>query len=267
MSSHPDILEQPERLRGAFWASLTVHGSIAATMFLYASGALGSKPTWGSPDGGRAGSVMVNPVASIPLPGRNAPKNPVANDTESDAPAPRPAAKKQTKTKPIEPDAIPLKSSKAKKRDERASVSSPAPNKYDERNPPRPNQLTSPGGRALSSPLIGIQGSGELGIGTASPFGTQFGEYATRIRDQVARNWKTADIDSRIQSAPEVTVTFTIRRDGSLAPGSKVTGSSGNRAVDFSALRAVLDAVPYPPLPAQYSGSDATVELKFQLRR
>jgi protein TonB len=120
----------------------------------------------------------------------------------------------------------------------------------------------------MNTPMIAMPGGGGVGIGTNSPFGDRFGEYATRLRDQIARNWRTSEIDARIQSAPPATVVFTIRRDGSLAPNSvRILESSGNKALDFSAQRAVLDSERLPPLPAQYSGSEATVELRFFLRR
>src|SRR5262249_23284402 len=129
------------------------------------------------------------------------------------------------------------------------------------------NQLYTRGGQAANSPMFNIPGGGSVGVGTASPFGTQFGAYATLLRDQVARNWKTAELDARISSAPPVWVVFTIRRDGSLAPGSvKVSITSGNQALDYSAQRAIMDAAPFPGLPQQYNGSEAVLELQFQLR-
>jgi TonB family protein len=48
---------------------------------------------------------------------------------------------------------------------------------------------------------------------------------------------------------------------------AKVAQSSGNNTLDLSSLRAVMDAGPFPPLPANYSGSQAEVELRFQLQR
>ncbi len=56
------------------------------------------------------GSVAVNPVASIPLPSRAAPPNPVANPTDRCVPAAPPKAKPQAKQHAPEPDAIALKS-------------------------------------------------------------------------------------------------------------------------------------------------------------
>src|SRR5690606_12689046 len=120
----------------------------------------------------------------------------------------------------------------------------------------------------MNSEFIGKAGGGGVGIGTSSPFGTQFGEYASRLRDLVARNWRTSAIEARIQSAPTATITFILRRDGTVVPDSvRVTESSGNRSVDISAHRAILDSEPFPPLPPQYTGSEALLEFRFTLRR
>jgi len=61
-------------------------------------------------------------------------------------------------------------------------------------------------------------------------------------------------------------VTFVIGRNGSTSD-VRVVQSSGNRALDDSALRAIYEASPFPPLPAQYERDDARIEFWFQLRR
>ena len=272
MSSSADILEQleqPERLRGAFWGSIGFHVSIALVIVGFSWSGLGQRMQWGDPTGGGFGSVAVNPVASIPLPSRPGPQNPLASDTPSQVPTPPPKPKAQPKAKAPDPKAIPLKMPNAKKQPAEPAepVSSPA-NKLRETQQYRPNQVYSTAGQAANSPMFNLPGGGGVGVGTNSPFGTQFGAYATLLRDQVARNWKTADLDPRLQTAPPLALVFTIRRDGSLVGGSvKMSQSSGNRALDISAQRAVFDAAPFQGLPSQYNGSEATLELRFELRR
>ncbi len=267
MVAHADILDDRERLAKPFWGSLLLHVSVAATLFTWGSVSLTSHPPLiGDPRGGGFGSVVVNPTATIPIPSKGGALNPVANDTESHVPTPPPKAKPVPKAKAPEPDAIPLKSRTATKRDSERAYSQP--NKWREQQKDLPNQIYSPAGQAVSSPMYNMAGGGGVGVGTNSPFGTMFGWYATQLRDRVAQNWKTADIDPRIQIAPAVVVTFTIRRDGSLAPNSvKVSQSSGNRALDFSAQRAVYDAAPFGALPQGFPRPEATVELRFELRR
>jgi TonB family protein len=113
-----------------------------------------------------------------------------------------------------------------------------------------------------------MTGGGGVSIGTSSPFGQEFGWYATLVRDKVARNWRTTDIDPRLHSLPQAVVTFTIQRDGSVPPGSvRIVQRSGNAALDFSTQRAILDAAPFPQLPAGFSHNSADVEFTFELRR
>ena len=266
MSQHVDILEQPERLSRPLMGSLVLHISIAAALLTYTWVSNQTVKTWGDPGGGGMGAVAVNTTPSIRLPSNNGPTNPVASDTTSQAPEAPPKKKAEPKTvKAPEPDAIPIKSRNARKRAMETAVSQP--NKWREQQQDRPNQLYS-SGQAVSSPMYNIPGGGGVGIGTDSPLGTQFGWYAKLLRDQVARNWKTNDLDPRLTSAPQVAVRFTLLRDGSLAAGSvKVSQSSGNPALDLSTQRAILDAAPFQPLPPQYVGNQAVLELRFELRR
>ncbi len=265
MNARGDILDQEERLRGPFWGSVVLHVGFAAAVLTFTYVHPGATVQWGDIHGGGFGSVAVNAVHSIPLPQRAGPTNPVANDTESRVPTP-PKAKPQPKVKAPPPDAIPIKSRHAEKtRPERASS---APNKWREQQQDRPNQLYSTAGQALSSSMYSMTGGGGVGIGNNSPFGTQFGWYATLLRDNIARNWQTATIDPRIQTAPPVMVMFTMLHNGSLVPGSvRVEQSSGNRLLDLSAMRAIMDAAPFPAMPQQFTRDRANIELQFVLRR
>ncbi len=259
---HVDILDQPERLSRPLVGSLFLHISIAAFLVSYNWIASRTPVKWGDPNGGGIGAVAVNAVSSIKLPSRGGPENPVANDTESRAPE-APAKKKvQQKVKTPEPDAIPIKSRSARKRAMETAASQP--NKFREQQKDLPNQVYS-SGQAASSRMYNMAGGGGLQLGNDSPFGTEFGWYAKLLRDKVAQNWRTADLNSR-QVLPPVVVTFTIRRDGSLAGPVQITQRSGNAAVDFSAQRAVLDSVPFSQLPTQFSKNEAQVELRFNLK-
>lgn len=266
MSARTDILDQPERLRGAFWGSVALHaGMIGVFIGATVIQPFGKVEHWGDPNGGRFGAVAVNSVPSIPLPNRGSVPNPVANDTESQVPQAPSKVKAQPKVKAPDPNAIALKSRNAKQRPTPATA---APNKWADQQQYKPNQLYSTRGQVASSPLYNLPGGGGVGVGTNSPFGTQFGYYANLLRDKVAGAWRTADLNARVQTAPPVIIGFTIRRDGSLAPGlPRIVQSSGDANVDRSAQRAVLDAAPFPPLPTGFNRNEANVELTFQLRR
>jgi protein TonB len=264
MYPHVDILAEPEPLGKPFLAAIVLHVGVAAAVI--GGGAIGQRTVvqWGDPLGGGPGSVSVNVVNKIPLPTRSGLVNPVANDTESVVPEPPAKAKPSPRVEEPDPDAIPIKSRNAAKRAARAA----SVNKWRAQQQDRANQLYSSAGQAVVSPMYGQTGGGGIGIGNNSPFGQEFGWYVNLLRDQVARNWKTNDVDPRLQTAPPVVVNFTIRRDGSLAPGSvRVVQRSGNYALDASAQRAIYDAAPFRTLPPGFTRNEANIEFWFQLRR
>jgi protein TonB len=265
MTAHA-ILDQRDRVTGSFWGSVALHISLAAVMLLYGVLDAARKPTMGDKEGGRMGAVAVTPVHSIPLPSRSSAPNPVANPTESQVPTPPPKAKPIPKEKAPDPQAIPIKSKTAPKKPQ--PIEAAAPNKFREQQRDLPNQVYTPSGQALSTPMVQLPGAGGVGIGSDSPLGQQFGAYAKLIIDRVAQHWQTTTLNARIQTAPTVAVTFTINRDGSVPQNTiKIIQSSGILPVDISAQRAVMDAAPFPSLPAGYLRNDAQIELRFELRR
>jgi TonB family protein len=265
MSAHADALDRPDALGKWLAGSLAMHLCLAGAVISFNYwGASHSSAQFGDLNGGRFGSVAVNAVSKIPLPTRSGPTNPVASDTESKVPEAPPKPKPKPAVKEPEPDAIPLKSRNAlKKPSDEASER----NKFREKQKDLPNQLYSER-QAVVSPMFGLAGGGGVGLGNTSPFGLQFGWYANLLRDKVARNWRTTDVDPRIQSAPQVIVTFTIEHDGSVPPSSvKIAQRSGIAGLDYSAQRAVLDSAPFPALPNGFSRNSADVEFVFELRR
>ena len=265
MAAHPDILDQPEPLGKWLAGSMLLHVTVAAA--LLAHNFIGrSRIQMGDPNGGGFGAVAVNTVASIPLPAKTGPVNPVANDTKSFVPTPPPKAKAKPQPKLPPPDADAIAIGKLWKN--RPKEAAPPANKFREQQKYNENQLYSAAGQAVNTPMYGRTGAGGVGIGNSSPFGSQFGYYANILQQTVARNWKTGGIDPRISAAPAVTVKFTIQRDGSVAPGSvEIRQRSGIAPLDYSAQRAVLDSAPFPPLPQGFPRSSADVELTFELRR
>lgn len=266
MSAHGDILDQPERLTGPFVGSLALHFGLIGVFIAAAMGHLfsGNVEHWGDPNGGRFGAVAVNPVASIPLPNRSVVPNPVANDTESQVPqaAPKPKLKPQPKPKvaPPDPDAIPLKM--------RNSRQAPVPevNKWREQQKYADNQLYSTTGQRVSSQMYQMRGGGGVGIGTDSPLGTQFGWYANLLLNLIGEHWRPTTLDARGQTTGAV-VQFTLQRSGAVVPGSiRVIQSSGNRELDYSAQRALLDIQQFPQLPAQFPRDRVDLQVHFDLR-
>lgn len=264
MPARLDILDERESLRKPLLGSLTLHVAVAALVIATPIiSNLHKREPWGDLNSGGPGSMTVNVVNKVPLPGRAGPVNPLANDTESMVPAPPPAAKPQKKAVEPEPDAIPLPSKSAQKRPAPQTTSN---NKWRAQQRDLPNQMHSATGPGLVSPMVGQTGSGGVGVGMGSPFGRRFGNYATVLRDAVARKWNTSDVDPRLRTAPPVIVHFTILRNGSVK-NVRVVQRSPYPLLDASAQRAIYDAVPFPPLPAEFEGSEANIEFEFQLSR
>lgn len=97
-------------------------------------------------------------------------------------------------------------------------------------------------------------------------FGSRFAWYVEAVQRRVSSNWLQSTIDPSVQSAPEVIITFTVLRDGTIT-NIHPTQSSNNYSVDASAIRAVKDSSPLDQLPAGYSGSYINVQFTFDYRR
>ena len=159
-------------------------------------------------------------------------------------------------------DAIPMKSRNAKKKAKAERASS---NRNDQREYTE-NQVFSKN-QAATSPLFGLApGSGGVGVGNGMPFGSRCGAYAQLLRDRVAQKWRTDQVDPRLQTLPIAIVTFEIQRSGQVR-NIKVSQTSGNVALDYSAQRAITEAAPFEALPAACDTSSATIEFWFQLKR
>ncbi len=257
MRQHADILDQPESLGGPFVQSVLLHAAIAGALVISSISFEHSHQVWGSTNTSAGSAVAVTAVKSIPLPSHQGELNPVANDTDSQVP--QPVAKPQPRTQVAVPEkAIPLPSRLAKRQPK------PEVTQHYHPKPISENQLLSHIGQAAVSPMFQKPGAGGVGVGADSTFGNQFGGYADLVVQRVTNAWQTNGLAG--QNLPVAVITFDIMRNGTVT-NAKIAQSSGNSILDLSALRAVTDAAPFPPLPPNYSGSSTSVELRFQLQR
>ena len=261
MTQHLDLLDQKEPIKGWLLGSLILHAALLASLLTY-NGMAHHAIQLGDPGGGGRGAVQINPVRSIALPSSQGPTNPVASESPSLVPTAPPT---KAKSKPATPaknlDAIPIPSRNAEKKQARSYSEN---NKYVATRKDLPNQAYTTQPQQLSSQMYQMPGGGGVGVGNNSPFGTMYGEYANRLRDQVARNWRTSDIPP--MGTPRAAVTFILHRDGTVS-NVRITGRSGNAALDYSAQRAILDASPFPALPAGFPKDNPEIEFLFELKR
>jgi len=259
MRQYVDILDEPESLRKPFVGSVLFHAGVFGLLILSGMTLQRHREVWGSQQLRAGEAVQVSPVHTLPLPARSGRVNPVANETESVAPQ---VPKKETKPQVKQPEreTIPLRSKHFEKQPKPTSLQ-----KYQTKEPLQPNQIPATQAPAAVSPMFQKVGSGEIGVGENTVLGNRFGAYADLVVQRVSDKWQTNGL-AGVHTAPLVIVTFDIQRDGSVR-NPQLSQRSGNSTLDYSALRAVQEAAPFPPLPAGFERNEANVELKFQLKR
>jgi TonB family protein len=112
----------------------------------------------------------------------------------------------------------------------------------------------SPLGRATGS----AQGAGSVTL-TASDF--PFAWYLAAVQRKITERW-----DVWAQPGRQPVAVFTIDRDGRVSRLA-IEKTSGNGYYDQKALRAINDAVPFPPLPAEWPKPVLTIQLGFEFAR
>jgi TonB family protein len=121
----------------------------------------------------------------------------------------------------------------------------PAPSVTSRAEPPAP---------ALGRPSGSAQGSGPMTL-NVSDF--PFAWYLARVQQKVTERWEGRALQGR-----QPVVTFEIARDGQVS-NVAIKDSSGNRYYDLTAMRAIADAAPFPPLPGEFPGSVLRIHLGF----
>ena len=124
---------------------------------------------------------------------------------------------------------------------------------------------TEPVSRPPATPLGQVTGS-ISGQGSLTLDVTDFpyAWYLRQVLQKVEEHWQTQNRSSEPAQKPRIYVE--IRRDGSIAP-PRVEESSGSSFYDRAALRAITEASPFPPLPADWANPSLRVLFNFDLKR
>lgn len=112
---------------------------------------------------------------------------------------------------------------------------------------------------SLGQPTGSAAGVGALTV-SASDF--PYAWYLRQITQKIQIEWQRQNRTREPDHKP--IVFFEIQRDGSIR-GPKVEQSSGNTVYDQAALRSVVDASPFPPLPQDWSRPSLRVMMRFDL--
>jgi protein TonB len=267
MSARTDALEEfdsKERLGRPVTFSLVAHISVFVFAALWS--AFQTPIMLGDPNGRIGGAVAVKIVQGVPLPPSRADViNPVANPVKHNVPAAPEAPKDVPTPQPKEPE-VEIQSAAKKKQ---ASESKPRTKIQKSAPQPSQNQVTSSTGAAVSSPLYSGQqqqgGVGGVGFGANSPFGVGFGWYAEALQRRLSEEWRKTLGQIEGTSANPVVISFQINRNGSIDQ-IRVAQSSGNRSLDYSALRAVTNSHPLQALPPALRRNSISIEMWFRLQ-
>jgi TonB family protein len=90
--------------------------------------------------------------------------------------------------------------------------------------------------------------------------GYPMGAYAKKIIDRITGKWF---IPSNLKNSQgRTTVVFTIDKEGRVS-GTRIVSGSGNKSLDLTALNAIIDSDPAPPLPKDFTGDHIGAKLVF----
>jgi protein TonB len=132
--------------------------------------------------------------------------------------------------------------------------------------PPDRVDTPVPESRPAPSATQGLPTGSPAGVGALSLDVSDFpyAWYLRQVLQKVQGEWQRQNRTAEPDQKPLVWVE--IQRDGSIRI-PRVEQSSGNALYDQAALRAVIDASPFPPLPQDWSRPSLRVMFRFDLMR
>src|SRR6266436_7461940 len=242
--------------------SIIMHASLAVVIVVSAYIQYHGKP-WGGVGGDLGGAkVSLVSAAGIPMP-----KESVV--TESKAVDPTKGLHKEEPPKPPEPKTDATKIPKFEK--EKRLPPSPKSRTLENKTPVHDNDVPYGGGGNPNLPTGPAQTLGASpGVSTIGQGGGDFGSrypwYVDAVRNRVRQVWDQSTIDPATRAArrAHAVVTFRISSNGSVS-NIRMSQSSGNSSMDYSAQRALQNIDSFRPLPNDYIGSYVDVTFDFDL--
>jgi protein TonB len=193
---------------------------------------------------------LVAPAASSPGP----PKPP----PPSSAPAPPP---------PSEPAEGVRVAAKEPKLDRKSKPPEPKPETKPAKKEPQPAARPSAGPsgppQSRPGPSGGAPGSDSASVTAMTADDFEFAWYRDQVTAALYGQWVKPVLEN-VGQPYDVSVTFDILRDGS-TQNLRIEQSSGIPTLDRSALRAVVDSAPFPPLPPAWHKPQLSTRFLFRL--
>jgi TonB family protein len=155
-------------------------------------------------------------------------------------PAPRPPATPRVGDKELPPMASATPP---------AAAPTPAPTPT-----PGPAARAEPPAPALGQRSGSAQGSGAVTLNVTD---FPFAWYLAAVQRKITERWEGNALQGR-----QPVIIFEINRDGQVS-NVTVKDSSGNRHYDFTAMRAIAQAAPFPRLPDEWSRPSLVIQMGF----
>jgi len=135
------------------------------------------------------------------------------------------------------------------------------------KDPDASGESRSAAGNVLSTGISAGSGPGGEGAGWPGGLGDGAGfpyaYYIDTLRNKISANWYTSLVTPGARGKYAIVVYFKIFRDGSVGD-LKFERESGITSLDLSARRAVENAAPFAPLPADFPSRFLIVHFKFE---
>ena len=115
--------------------------------------------------------------------------------------------------------------------------------------------------------MAGISLGGAVGPGGVPSIGSSafpYDYYRSSLVAILQSNWRRPVAPEGLDEPTSCRVQFTILKSG-IIQKARISTPSGNDALDQSALRAIYDSNPLPPLPFQYGQTSVSAEVLFEL--
>ncbi|HEY3174952.1 MAG TPA: energy transducer TonB [Candidatus Polarisedimenticolia bacterium] len=169
----------------------------------------------------------------------------------------------------------PPEAPKAPKKKPDATVPPPPGEKRAEkpRPEPEPERAAERAGRDQVEPppvadsMAGISLGGTVVPGGIPSIGSSafpYDYYRSSLVAILQSNWRRPVAPEGLREPVSCRVQFTILKSG-IIQDARISVPSGNEALDQSALRAIYDSNPLPPLPFQYGQNSVSAEVLFEL--
>jgi protein TonB len=261
MAANAEIFFEHDRWVRALTWSAGFHIAITGLILLYGAVFTGASGAgWGAGGGGSA--IGVTLVSTVPLPANpTQTQNVLANESKG-------LTQSQPKIEEKAPDAIEIQGKNTKikpKKPPTPTKAKPQPEPEEETN-----QVAFGEGGPVSGPYGTFSAPGAKGgfgfTGGGGDFGTRYAWYVQVVRRKVSENWLKYEVESSINTAQRVYITFDVARDGHPF-NVQVEQTSGVPSLDISAQRAIQRIDTFGALPSDYSGNKVSVEFWFDYKR